>query len=71
MAAKKGRKSKGQDQGQDVKSVLKLSRRAQAEVAKLLKRDQSGTITRRELDTGLEEVEGRLKEMILFMHKLL
>lgn len=71
MAAKKGRKSKGQDQGQDVKAVLKLSQRAQAEVAKLLKRDQSGTITRIELDTRLEEVEDQLKTMILFMHKLL
>jgi hypothetical protein len=71
MAAKKGRESKGRDQRQDVKAVLRLSRHAQAEVAKLLKRDQSGTITRIDLETGLEEVEERLKAMILFMHKLL
>jgi hypothetical protein len=71
MASKKGRKSKGLDERRDAKSVLKLSRRAQAEVAKLLKRNQSGTITRAELETGLEEVEERLKVMILFMCKFL
>jgi hypothetical protein len=71
MASKKGRKSKGLDKRRDAKSVLKLSRRAQAEVAKLLKRNQSGTITRAELETGLEEVEERLKVMILFMCKFL
>lgn len=71
MAAKKGKKRKGLDRRRNAKSVLKLSRRAQAEVAKLLKRNQSGTITPRDMGTRLEEVEGGLKEMILFMHKLL
>jgi hypothetical protein len=71
MAAKKGKKSKGVDQRRNAKSVLKLSRRAQAEVAKLLKRNQSGTITQMEMETRLEEVGGKLKEMILFMCKFL
>jgi hypothetical protein len=71
MAAKKGKKRKGLDRRRNAKSVLKLSRRAQAEVAKLLKRNQSGTITQVEMETRLEEVGGKLKEMILFMCKFL
>jgi hypothetical protein len=71
MAEKKGKKSKGLDRRRNAKSVLKLSRRAQAEVAKLLKRNQSGTITQMEMETRLEEVGGKLKEMILFMCKFL
>jgi hypothetical protein len=69
MASKKKPIKKGKRR--DAKSVLKLSRRAQAEVSKLLKRNQSGTITRVEMETGLEEVEERLKLMILFMCKFL
>ena len=71
MAAKKGKKRKGLDRRRNAKSVLKLSRRAQAEVAKMLKRNQSGTITQIEMETRLEEVGGKLKEMILFMCKFL
>jgi len=51
--------------------VLKLSRRAKAEVAKLLKRDQAGTITRTQLDAGLEEIDEQLKQMIHFVRHLL
>ena len=71
MAAKKGKKSKGLERRRNAKSVLKLSRRAQTEVAKLLKRNHSGTITPMEMETRLEEVGGKLKEMILFMCKFL
>jgi hypothetical protein len=65
--AKKKPDGKGSGKRRDAKALLKVSRRAKAEVAKLLKRNQSGTITRVELETGLEELEGRLKVMILFM----
>ena len=71
MAAKKGKKSKGLERRRNAKSVLKLSRRAQTEVAKLLKRNPSGTITPMEMETRLEDIGGKLKEMILFMCKFL
>ena len=51
--------------------MLKLSRRAKAEVAKLLKRNEAGTITRAQLDTGLEELEEQLKQMIHFVRHFL
>jgi hypothetical protein len=71
MASKKKLNKKRPAKRRDAKAVLKVSRRAQAEVAELLKRNQSGTITRVDLETGLEEVEERLKVMILFMCKFL
>jgi hypothetical protein len=71
MASKKTVKSKGLDQRLEAKAVLKLSRRARAEIATLLKRNQAGTITRGELETLLEEVEDQLKMMIFYMHKFL
>lgn len=49
------------------KSALRLTERAQAELAKLLKRDQAGTITRAELETGLEEIDEDLKRMLRFV----
>jgi hypothetical protein len=52
-------------------AVLKLSKRAKAEVAKLLARNQAGTITRKHLQAGLEEVEIRLKKMTHFVRALL
>jgi hypothetical protein len=71
MASKKTVKSKGLDQRLEAKAVLKLSRRARAEIATLLKRNQAGTITRGELETLLEEVKEQLKVMIFYMHKFL
>jgi hypothetical protein len=71
MASRKTVKSKGLDQRLEAKAVLKLSRRARAEIATLLKRNQAGTITRGELETLLEEVEDQLKMMIFYMHKFL
>jgi hypothetical protein len=44
--------------------VLRLSRKAKVEVKKLLKRTEAGTLTRVKLETGLKEVEGRLKKML-------
>ncbi len=71
MASKKTvRESEGQNKRRDAKAVLRLSRRARAELAELIKRDQAGTITRVEMETGLEELEEQLQAMILFMNKL-
>jgi hypothetical protein len=44
--------------------VRKLIKRAREEVAGLLAHEQAGTITRTELKTGLEEVEGNLKRIM-------
>jgi hypothetical protein len=52
-------------------TVLELSRKAKSEVAKLLKRNRAGTITRVRLDTGLKEVKKRLKVMTHFVRQLL
>jgi hypothetical protein len=70
MASKRTVTSTGSDKRRDAKAVLKLSRRADAEVAKLLKRNEAGTITRVELNTGLKEVEHRLYRMMVFLNKL-
>jgi hypothetical protein len=51
--------------------VLELSKKAKAEVAKLLKRNQAGTVTREELETGLEEVEEQLEQMLGMIRHLL
>lgn len=50
--------------------LRKLSRRAQAEVARLIERDRTGTITRVQLQTGLKEVGEQLKLMNLHFLRL-
>ncbi len=71
MASKRTVGRRGSEKRQEAESVLKLSRRAKAEVAKLLKRNEAGTITRAQLDTGLEELEEQLKQMIHFVRHFL
>jgi hypothetical protein len=71
MALKKTVRTRGSEKRPEAESVLKLSKRAKVEVAKLLKRNEAGTITRAQLDTGLEELEERLKQMIHFVRHLL
>jgi hypothetical protein len=71
MASKRTAARNGSDKHREAEAVLKLSRRAKAEVTKLLKRNQAGTITREQLDTGLEEVEERLKRMLGMIRHLL
>lgn len=71
MASKKTVARSGSDKRRDAEIVLELSKRAKAEVAKLLKRNQAGTITRAQLETGLEEVEERLKRMLGMIRHLL
>ena len=46
-------------------------RRAQAEVARLLRQNRAGTITRRELQTGLKEVKRDLRRMLAHKKALL
>jgi hypothetical protein len=58
---KGGKKRSGKNRAED---VIKLSRKAKVEVKKLLKRTKAGTLTQVKLETGLEEVEGRLKKML-------
>jgi hypothetical protein len=70
MASKRTVKRKGSDHGRELERLRKLSRRAQAEVARLLKRDLTGTITQVQLQTGLKEVGDLLKEMALHYRKL-
>ena len=71
MASKRTVPSNRSDKRREAETVLMLSKRAKAEVAKLLRRDQAGTITRKQLKTGLEEVEERLKRMLGMIRHLL
>jgi hypothetical protein len=70
MASKKPVKRSGSKQGQELERLRKISRRARAEVAMLLKRNQSGTINRVQLQTGLKEVKEQLKQMDLHFYML-
>jgi len=72
MASKKrGRSRKSPDKQTIAKEALELSASARAEIAKLLKDDQKGTITRSEMETGLEEVDERLKRILAFIRHFL
>jgi hypothetical protein len=71
MASKKTVAKSGSDKRRDAKTVLELSKKAKAEVAKLLKRNQAGTVTREELETGLEELEEQLEQMLGMIRHLL
>jgi hypothetical protein len=53
------------------KVVLALSKKAQNEVRELLKQDRAGSLTRKKLDTGLEEIEEYLKVMEVHIHSSL
>jgi hypothetical protein len=71
MASKKTVTKSGSYKRRDAKTVLALSKRAKTEVAKLLKRNQTGTITRADLETGLEELEEQLEQMLGMIRHLL
>jgi hypothetical protein len=71
MASKRGRKKKSPDRQKKAKEVLALSAKARAEIAKLLQDDKDGTITRQELETGLEEIDSRLKRILGFIRHFL
>lgn len=55
-------------QVRDLEDLRKLLRRAQAEVAELLKRTQAGDITRVQLQAELKEVTNELKKIGLGLH---
>jgi hypothetical protein len=58
------RKTSGKGSKGKTKAELKmLSKKAQAQIKKLLKGDQTGTLTRVNLRAGLEEIEEHLKRM--------
>jgi hypothetical protein len=66
MASKKTTRRKTSGKGRKGKTraeLKKLLRKARAEIDKLLKGDQAGTLTRANLRAGLEEVDVNLDEM--------
>jgi glucose-6-phosphate-specific signal transduction histidine kinase len=69
MASKKAAKKKVVKKSPKV--VLELSMKAQKEVRKLLKQDRGGSLTRKRLETGLEEIEDYLKVMEIHIHSSL
>ena len=72
MAAKKrGRTKTASDKQKKAKEAIELSPSARAEIAKLLKDEQEGKITRLEMETGLEEIDERLKRLMIFIRHLL
>ena len=71
MASKRARKKKSPDNQKKALEALELSASARAEIAKLLKDGQEGTITRLEMETGLEEVDERLKRILAFIRHFL
>jgi hypothetical protein len=70
MTSKRTVKRTRSGQGGELERLRKLSRRAQAEVARLIERDRTGTITRVQLQTGLKEVGEQLKLMNLHFLRL-
>jgi len=59
------------DKQQEAKELLRISKRAKAELAevtRLLKDEESENVTRRQLETGLEEVERDLKKLFIWIH---
>jgi glucose-6-phosphate-specific signal transduction histidine kinase len=66
MASKKAAQKKVVKKSPKV--ALKLSMKAQKEVRKLLKQERAGSLTRKKLETGLEEIEDYLKVMEIHIH---
>ena len=71
MASKRSRKKKSPDKQKKAQEALELSASARTEIAKLLKDEQEGKITRLEMETGLEEIDERLKRLMIFIRHLL
>jgi glucose-6-phosphate-specific signal transduction histidine kinase len=69
MESKKTAKKKAVKKSSKV--VLEVSLKAQKEVRKLLKQDRAGSLTRKKLETGLEEIEDYLKVMEIHIHSSL
>lgn len=71
MASKRGRTKKTSDKQKKAQEALELSAKARAEIAQLMKDEQEGNITRLEMETGLEEIDERLKRLMIFIRHLL
>jgi len=71
MASKRTVTRRGSNKRREAETVLKLSRKAKAEVAKLLTANRAGNITRVKLQTGLKEVEQKLTKMTFFVRQIL
>jgi hypothetical protein len=78
MASKRVRKKKSpgkqkaaNDKHKIAQETLELSANARAEIDKLLKDEQKGTITRSQMESGLEEIDERLKRLMIFINRLL
>jgi hypothetical protein len=71
MASKTTVTRRGSNKRREAEAVLRLSRKAKAEVAKLLTANQAGNITRVKLQTGLKEVEQKLTKMTFFVRHIL
>jgi hypothetical protein len=71
MASKRRGTRKSPDKQKVAKEALELSASARAEIAKLLKDGEKGTITRLEMETGLEEIDERLKRILAFIRHFL
>jgi hypothetical protein len=70
MASKRTVTRRGSGQRGELKTVRKLTGSAKAELAKLLRRNRAGTISRLDLDTGLEELEALLKKILMHEFRL-
>ena len=67
MASKRTVTRTTTEKREKAKAALRLAKRAQVELDKLLKRDQAGTISREELETELKEIYENLKRMHMFI----
>jgi hypothetical protein len=70
MASKRTVPRKRSGKRGSLKTVRKLTRSARTDLARLLQRNQAGTITRVELDTGLKEVKRRLERLMFFQGRI-
>jgi hypothetical protein len=71
MASKRARKKKSPNKHKKAQEAMALSASARDEIAKLLKEDEQGTLTRVDMETGLEEIDERLKRLMIFIRHLL
>lgn len=70
MASKRTVKRRRLDERPEVKRLRKLLQRAQNEVAELLKRTRTGTITRAQLQMELKEVDKGLDMIGFHFYKI-
>jgi hypothetical protein len=68
MGSKKTAGKRVSGAGPSKKTAYALLHKAQAELTTLLKRNESGHITRKQLDSGLKEVEQQLGQLNIHIH---